>query len=84
MANNSEHWKVLLVDDDDLHRETMEDWLTEEGYQVIAVADGDLGDRADSRRHCSHRDGSENAPYRWTCHCSVMRKSMPHMLPSFL
>lgn len=40
MANN-EQWKVLLVDDDDLHRETMEDWLTEEGYQVIAVGDGD-------------------------------------------
>jgi DNA-binding NtrC family response regulator len=33
-------WKVLLVDDDRLSREAMADWLRSEGFDVIAVADG--------------------------------------------
>jgi DNA-binding NtrC family response regulator len=34
------NWKVLLVDDDRLSREAMADWLRSEGFDVIAVADG--------------------------------------------
>jgi DNA-binding NtrC family response regulator len=33
-------WKVLLVDDDRLSREAMADWLQSEGFDVLAVADG--------------------------------------------
>jgi DNA-binding NtrC family response regulator len=33
-------WKVLLVDDDRLSREAMADWLRSEGFDVLAVADG--------------------------------------------
>jgi DNA-binding NtrC family response regulator len=33
-------WKVLLVDDDRLSREAMADWLRSEGFDVIAVGDG--------------------------------------------
>lgn len=33
-------WKVLLVDDDRLSREAMADWLTSEGFDVLAVGDG--------------------------------------------
>jgi DNA-binding NtrC family response regulator len=35
-----DNWKVLLVDDDRLSREAMADWLRSEGFDVIAVADG--------------------------------------------
>ncbi len=37
---NVGNWKVLLVDDDRLSREAMADWLRSEGFDVIAVADG--------------------------------------------
>jgi DNA-binding NtrC family response regulator len=37
---DSDNWKVLLVDDDRLSREAMADWLRSEGFDVIAVADG--------------------------------------------
>jgi DNA-binding NtrC family response regulator len=37
---DGEKWKVLLVDDDRLSREAMADWLQSEGFDVIAVADG--------------------------------------------
>jgi DNA-binding NtrC family response regulator len=37
---DSDKWKVLLVDDDRLSREAMADWLRSEGFDVIAVADG--------------------------------------------
>ena len=30
-------WKVLLVDDDQLSREAMADWLQSEGFEVLAV-----------------------------------------------
>lgn len=33
-------WKVLLVDDDRLNRDAMADWLESEGFDVLAVADG--------------------------------------------
>lgn len=33
-------WKVLLVEDDRLGREAMADWLQSEGFDVLAVADG--------------------------------------------
>lgn len=32
--------RVLLVDDDRMSREAISEWLTEEGFDVIAVADG--------------------------------------------
>jgi DNA-binding NtrC family response regulator len=35
-----QNWKVLLVDDDRLSREAMNDWLESEGFEVLAVADG--------------------------------------------
>src|SRR5688572_28596108 len=38
-------WKVLLVDDDRLSREAMADWLRREGFEVIAVADGQAAAR---------------------------------------
>jgi DNA-binding NtrC family response regulator len=34
------HWKVLLVDDDRLSREAMVEWLRSEGFDVLAVGDG--------------------------------------------
>lgn len=33
-------WKILLVDDDRLSREAMADWLQSEGFEVLAVGDG--------------------------------------------
>ena len=36
----NEKWKVLLVDDDRLSRGAMADWLESEGFDVLAVADG--------------------------------------------
>jgi DNA-binding NtrC family response regulator len=38
--NPKEKWKVLLVDDERHSREAMADWLASEGFECIAVADG--------------------------------------------
>ena len=38
--SSAEKWKILLVEDDDLNREAMEEWLLDEGFEVIAVGDG--------------------------------------------
>jgi DNA-binding NtrC family response regulator len=35
-----EKWKILLVDDERHSREAMSDWLESEGFDVLAVADG--------------------------------------------
>jgi two-component system response regulator HydG len=40
MPAERDNWKVLLVDDDRLSREAMAEWLASEGFEVLAVADG--------------------------------------------
>jgi DNA-binding NtrC family response regulator len=40
MTSHSE-WKILLVDDDPKSRASMTDWFTQQGYNPVAVADGD-------------------------------------------
>jgi DNA-binding NtrC family response regulator len=39
-GGNSVTHRILLVDDDRMSREAIGEWLTEEGFQVIAVRDG--------------------------------------------
>jgi DNA-binding NtrC family response regulator len=38
--NPTEKWKILLVDDERHSREAMADWLDSEGFDCIAVSDG--------------------------------------------
>jgi two-component system response regulator HydG len=39
--NSTDKWKILLVDDERHSREAMADWLESEGFETIAVADGE-------------------------------------------
>jgi DNA-binding NtrC family response regulator len=39
-VNATDKWKILLVDDERHSREAMTDWLESEGFDVIAVSDG--------------------------------------------
>ena len=38
--NQAEKWKILLVDDERHSREAMADWLESEGFECVAVSDG--------------------------------------------
>ncbi|MBT3260281.1 MAG: hybrid sensor histidine kinase/response regulator, partial [Deltaproteobacteria bacterium] len=40
---NKEHWKVLLIDDEEAIRRVVSIVLADEGYQVLTAADGESG-----------------------------------------